>query len=459
VPAEAPFARFARRLTIGYALLAVVLILTAVAVSSVLAIFLYVASLNDSVASSLQKAEVLAAQYQAEGTPLPEYASQLVAELSRSRVHVFVLDEDQQMLAGSQAKMPPPAQHNVHALGALFGLHPVMARVPGGSIVIMPDVEDLSLFFVHYLAVVVPVGFATIALAWLAGRRITRRAIAPLANVTNSLRRIAGGDFAPQPLLEENRELSDLTDAYNEVAHRLTLATAERERHEQQMRQFIADAGHELRTPLTVVMGYLEMLQRGSIDERESVERVVATMLSESRRMRASIEKLILLARLERPAGPHVEHIDAAQLAARVALALEPIAGAGRIVVTGDAAAPMDGDDSELYEALKNAVENAVRYAPDSPVTIDVSHEGATIRIDVVDRGPGMSAAELAHAFDRFYRGDARNSDGDPIEGSGLGLAIAKRAVERAAGTIALESTSGQGTRVRFTLPTTSTAA
>jgi signal transduction histidine kinase len=94
-----------------------------------------------------------------------------------------------------------------------------------------------------------------------------------------------------------------------------------------------------------------------------------------------------------------------------------------------------------------------VRYAPDSPVTIDVAREDGAVRIDVSDRGPGMTARELEHAFDRFFRGDARTPSGDPIEGSGLGLAIAQRAVERAGGTIAIESKPGEGTRVRLMLP------
>jgi two-component system OmpR family sensor kinase len=453
VRAEVPFGRFSRRLTFGYVVFAVVAILAVAAVSSVLATVLYVNALNDSVAASLQKAEVLAAQYQAEGDALPEYATQIVNTLSRSHAHVYVVDDDGQLLAGSQRDLPPPPRRNEHVMAALFGLHPSVAHVPGGAIVVLPDVQALSLFFRDYLAVVIPVGIGAIVLAWLAGRRITRRAIAPLSNVTNALHTIAGGDFAPQPLLEGNDELRDLTAAYNEVAHRLTLATAEREQHEQQMRQFIADAGHELRTPLTVVMGYLEMLQKGSIDDRESVARVVGTMLGESRRMRAAIEKLILLARLERPAAPNVERIDAAEIAAHVAKALEPIAGTGRIAVTGAPSAPLDGDEGELYEALKNVVENAVRYAPESPVTVAVANEDSSVRIDVEDRGPGMGPREVEHAFDRFYRGGARNADGDPIEGSGLGLAIAKRAVERAGGSVSLESALGEGTRVRLRLP------
>ena len=108
----------------------------------------------------------------------------------------------------------------------------------------------------------------------------------------------------------------------------------------------------------------------------------------------------------------------------------------------------MKADEGELYEAIKNVVENAVRYAPDSPVAVNVSSDAAGVRAVVADRGPGMEAQDVEHAFDRFYRGGERSG-----EGSGLGLAIAKRAVERVAGTIAIESRPGSGTRVTISLP------
>ncbi len=78
--------------------------------------------------------------------------------------------------------------------------------------------------------------------------------------------------------------------------------------------------------------------------------------------------------------------------------------------------------------------------------------ESASLR--VTDTGPGMDEQDRAHAFDRFYRGDARTI----AEGSGLGLAIAKRVVERSSGSIALESTPGHGTTVTLTLPLAQTA-
>ncbi len=100
---------------------------------------------------------------------------------------------------------------------------------------------------------------------------------------------------------------------------------------------------------------------------------VYETMLAESRRMRASIEKLILLARLERPAAPRTEPVDVAAIAAARRRRARPLAGSDRIVVRVDAPCVVRADESELYEAIKNVVENAVRYAPESPVAVDVS--------------------------------------------------------------------------------------
>jgi two-component system sensor histidine kinase TctE len=122
---------------------------------------------------------------------------------------------------------------------------------------------------------------------------------------------------------------------------------------------------------------------------------------------------------------------------------------AGRIAYAGSEAATISGDGDELAEAIKNVIENALKYAPDSPVAVEVASGAGRASVTVRDRGPGMSASDAEHAFDRFYRGSERA----PAEGSGLGLAIAKRAVERADGTIALESVASRGTAVTMTFP------
>ncbi len=443
-----PFAPFAARLTRGYVVLAVALIVLVVATTSVLAFLLYVGALNDSLGSYAQRVTERAEAHEGRHEPLSAYAPQLVGEIGGARFRILVFDDAHRLLA--QSARTANGDRLTRIAAAALGLHPATVRVTGGTIVIAPDLAGFARLLSRYLSVVVPVGALAVVSAWLIGRAITRRAIAPLADVSAALHRVAGGDFAPEPLRSRDSDLRDLTAAYNDVAHRLTRATAERDRNEAQMRQFIADAGHELRTPLTIVMGYLEVLQQGVVGDPEGVARIHETMLAESRRMRASIDKLILLARLERPSGSRTAAVDVGAVARRVAVALEPLAGAGRIALRIAEPPPaIEGDASDLYEAVKNVVENAVRYAPHSPIALDVERGDGTVTLRVSDRGPGMDARDVEHAFDRFYRGESR----EPGEGSGLGLAIAKRTAERAGGTIALESNPGEGVRVTMTFP------
>ncbi len=443
------FAPFAARLTRGYVVLAVSLILLVVATTSVLAFVSYVGALNDSIGNYAQRFGARAAEYRRGGRPLTGYAAALVKEIGGARVHVSVYDSAHRLLAQSPRRNAMTGARATRAAAAFLGLRPATVAVDGGTIVVAPDLAGFARLLSGYLEFVLPIGAVAVLVAWLVGRGITRRAVAPLEDVSTALRRIAAGDFTPEPLRSSAHDLRELTAAYNDVAHRLTTATAQRDRNEAQMRQFIADAGHELRTPLTIIMGYLEVLQQGVVRDAAGIGRIQETMLAESRRMRASIDKLILLARLERPAIARTAAVDAVAIARRAADALAPLAGPGRIAVqASEEPLAVDGDEDELYEAIKNVVENALRYAPESPVAVDVRDGDGHVTIAVSDRGPGMSAGDAEHAFDRFYRGTSRDG-----EGSGLGLAIAKRAVERAGGTISLESRLGEGTRVVMSLP------
>ncbi len=443
-----PFAPFGRRLTTGYVLLAVALIVLVVATTSVLAFLLYVGTLNDAIAADAQRITQRASPYERLQRPINSYARELVNGIGGPRVAVRVYDEQRRLLANSGPGSPVAAGRFTRAVAAALGLRPTIITVGTGTVVVAPDLEGFAHLLGRYLAFVLPIGALAVLAAWLIGRTITRHAIAPLEEVACALRGIAGGDFSPQPLHSGDSSLRELTAAYNDVAHRLTTATVERERNELQMRQFIADAGHELRTPLTIVMGYLEILQRGVIGDAAGIGHVYETMLAESRRMRGAIEQLILLARLERPVPPRTERVDVAAVARAAATALQPLAGDRRISVTAPPSPCIaEADEGELYEAAKNVIENAVRYAPDSPIAVDVSSDDDRVTVTVGDRGPGMEAQDVEHAFDRFYRGGNRS-----VEGSGLGLAIAKRAVERVGGSIAIESRLGSGTQVTISL-------
>ena len=438
---DAPFVQFARRLTRGYVVLAVALIALVVGATSTLAFVGYAGYINDAVASTRDRAAAKAANLLAKHETFEQMASQVAGSDRHSRVRVTVFDASHGVVAGTQEHPGRIAS----AIADLLDIHSQNVHLAGGTIHIEPDLDSFEALLGRYWLFILPIGAAAVIAAWLIGWRITRRAIDPLVDVTGALHTIAGGDFAPKPVLESNSDLRALTTAYNEVSFRLSAATVEQRRQEAEMRQFIADAGHELRTPLTIFMGYLEALRDGVVTDEPGVARVHETMLDQSRRMRTIIEKLILLARLERDEAVSREPIALGALAARAVDALQSLAG-DRIKLAVSTDATIVGDDDELYEALKNVIENAVKYAPNSPVEVGVVASTSGARIVVSDRGPGMDPVDVEHSFDRFYRGSERAN----AEGSGLGLAIAKRAVGRAGGTIAVTSKRGEGTSVEI---------
>jgi signal transduction histidine kinase len=440
------FSAFRRRLVRSYVLLAAALIVAVAATTTVLAFASYVGNVEDAVAQAARRAGEIAATLTAHQS-LAAAAPAIVHGVARGPVRALVFDQAHHLLAGTPTGETALGRA-VNAIAEALGMRPQRVSVNGGTIVVEPDIARFARFLGGYWSIVLPVGILAIIAAWLLGRVITARAIAPLTDVTGALHRIAEGNFEPEPLTQESGALQALTAAYNDVARRLTVATAERRANELRMRQFIADAGHELRTPLTIIMGYLDVLIAGIVRDPDGIARVHNTMLDESRRMRALIDKLIYLARLERPETPSVTRFDLSASAREVARALEPIAG-GRIEVSAAGPVYVEGDEAELAEAIKNVTENAIKYAPESPVRLAVSSSDGHARVQVADEGPGMDERDVMHAFDRFYRGESRTA----VEGSGLGLAIAQRAVERAGGSIAIRSAPGSGTLVSFVLP------
>jgi two-component system, OmpR family, sensor kinase len=445
VPTESTFRNFARRITRGYVILAVALIALVAGASSAFFIIGFATTFNQSIDAAQARMQARVRDLTAQHLTLAQLAPKVIADEPNAKSRILVLDPQHGVVAGGTAQLDDSQRF----IAAALALRPRFVGVPGGgTIVLEPDVADFAHSLVRYWERILPIGLIAIVIAWLAGRVITGRALRPLREVNDALRSIAEGDFTPKLLLESDSSLYELTQTYNEVAQRLNAATYEQRRHEAQMRQFIADAGHELRTPLTIFMGYLDALQSGVVQDGEGVRRVHETMLDESRKMRHIIEKLILLARLERENESLLDEINLQSVAARAVDALRPLAGE-RLKLATDGEAVVIGDDNELYEAVKNVVENAVRYAPASLVYVRVGRAGDTAVLEVADEGPGMAPLDVEHAFDRFYRGASHGE----IDGSGLGLAIAKRAVERMGGSIGLESGPDSGTTVTMRFP------
>lgn len=487
------FRSLATRLVALYVFVAVALVVIVGGAVTGFSLWMFARGANDAVASVAREAPGLVRLYSSRHQTLADAAPEIVQRLSRPGLRVGVFETVNGMhrplaaddpsseepgehvmvfrgplMVGKPPGGPPPGvpipdggrppehlgfEHGPSlpfGLGRVLHVRPTWVNVPGGTVVVMIDSRPIARTITAFWMAIVPIGLLAVLAAWLLGRYITNQALRPLIETTSALRRFADGDFTPRAIVSaERNEIGELVTAYNGAVRQVNAAFEERLLAEAHMRRFVADAGHELRTPLTVVMGFIDVLRRRGVGD-PTTTRIFDTMMAESRRMRALIEKLIQLARLEKAEQQREPRdVDLSRLVKRVLDALAALDPQGRLRARVEPGIVVCGDDAELYDAILNVVENSLKYAPVSPVEVDVSADADAASIVVRDRGPGIPADEQALVFERFYRGRQRGE----TEGFGLGLSIAKRAAERAGGSISVESAPGGGSCFTIRLP------
>ena len=466
----------ASRLSWLYAALLGITILLVISASSVALVMELANFTGDIVIAKHEEARILTEQYRMEGMSLKQSASEIASALSGIGLRVAVFDRSGRYLAGDKTLRPPELDRVLSGKEQLAPPDPTgrlgealemqrrlplyrsgperpepfaLTAVDGGYVAFSPSLPLLLVSLVPYWRVIVTIAVFAIVISWFIGRFFARQALRPISDVTDALRALADGDFTQRRFMAPGGdEIGTLTAAYNDAAANVITAIGERRHTEERMRQFVADAGHELRTPLTVIGGYIDVLRRGAIDEPTIARQILGTMALEKEHMRTLIDRLMRLARLDSETPPRREEIDVADLLCGQVDAARRVDEKRMVDYSVDGVSTIVGDRTELGDALWNLVENALKYAPAAPIHLRAERRDGGTVISVRDEGPGMSESEQLHAFERFYRGDQRGE----ISGSGLGLAIAKRAVERAGGTIALSSAPQTGTIVTISL-------
>jgi signal transduction histidine kinase len=250
-----------------------------------------------------------------------------------------------------------------YGIATVFGVRPPPPQpFVGGSISFGPEPDLFQNVALIIIASVIGASIALGLLAYFIGRYITQQAIRPLVDVTQALQRFAARDFRPQPItLARKSDFDVLAHAYNAAAEQVSSAFAEREAAEAQIRQFVADAGHELRTPLTIVLGYIDLLRRRASPADERSNFIFSSIASEGRRMRTLVDNLVLLAKLEGEDTRLFEPFDVARLISEIVDVRRGLAPAATFEVDVSTTAPAIADRGEVYEALANVIDNAIK--------------------------------------------------------------------------------------------------
>jgi two-component system sensor histidine kinase KdpD len=253
----------------------------------------------------------------------------------------------------------------------------------------------------------------------------------------------------PLPTAETVRAMVNLVALAIEKARALEDAShAEAARQNEVLKSALLDSlAHDIKTPLTSIKAAAGTLLAGN------TQRELLTIIDEEAdRLNGLAAEVIAMARIE--AGKIRLEKGPVQVAGLVAAALDEYAAAlkGRAVTVTvpQGLPPADADAEFVEQALKQVVENALKYSPEgSPVTITAELKGAKIVIGVADHGPGIEENERSLIFDRFFRGRQHRFSS---QGTGMGLAIAKGIVEAHGERIWVESEPGHGSVFYFSL-------
>ena len=281
-------------------------------------------------------------------------------------------------------------------------------------------------------------------LAWLLGLWLSRRISGPVEALAKASDEIAHGNYAVHvPVGPGGNEISHLSERFNEMAARLA-ATEERER------QFLMSVSHELRTPLTAIKGHVDALRDGLIDDPELVGASLEVVASEATRLERLVGDVLDLAKLRAHRFTvQTEEVDMGRLIVHAYGSFGDEARRREIEyeLQGSEAAPTiitDGD--RVLQVITNLLKNAFRWTPDGG-SIDVVLESSngTVRVDVVDTGPGISPEDAQRIFSPFVSRDT--------QGTGLGLPIARELAGALGGRVELETDPGEGSRFRLVLP------
>jgi signal transduction histidine kinase len=271
------------------------------------------------------------------------------------------------------------------------------------------------------------------------GRRLCRRALAPVTHMAEAARDMGATDMSQRlPDPQTAGELAELHHSFNGLLDRLEEAFARQQR-------FTGDASHQLRTPLTAMLGQLDLALRRERPP-EDYRHILTEVRTQAGRLKQIVEAMLFLARADADADRG--ELQQIELATWLVDYQKPWCTHARAADLQVNAEPgplcVHVQPILLGQLLDNLLENACKYSPPgTPIVLSVRRDGNEALLAVRDEGNGISAADIPHIFEPFYRTAEARRRG--LAGAGLGLAVARRIAMALGGTVTASSDVGKG--------------
>lgn len=219
---------------------------------------------------------------------------------------------------------------------------------------------------------------------------------------------------------------------------------------------FVANVTHEIKTPLTAIIGYLETLKSGAIENVEETKRFLDIILRQAERLNRLVDDLLMISNLEmKEMKLNFEKVSLPSAVEAVVSLVEAKAASKKIIIYNNLKknlAPIRADRDKLTQILVNVLDNAVKFTPDGgSVFIDALTTEQEVVVSIRDTGIGVPADEIQRLGERFYRVDRSRSR--ELGGTGLGLSIVKHLMIAHGGKMEIESRLGHGTKVSLFFP------
>ncbi|WP_353808669.1 sensor histidine kinase [Agromyces sp. SYSU T00194] len=373
-----------------------------------------------------------------------------------------VLEEDgeiEQLDAGQLAVLSDVpadfAPHSVNLGGELGAYRAMVVGTPGGDrFVIALPLAIVEATTAQLATVISLVAIAGLVLAAFIGSLVIRRQLAPLQRVAATAERVSTlplergevelAERVPDGDTDARTEVGRVGASFNRMLDHVGAALTARAESEAKVRRFVGDASHELRTPIASIRGYAELTRRSTEEVPPDAAHALDRIESESLRMSALVDDLLLLARLDEGRELRHDDVDLSSLVVDV-VGDAHVAGPSHRweLEVPEEPVVVSGDLSRLHQVLANLLANARVHTPEgTTVSVTLTTTEGDAVVTVTDDGPGIDPELQRTLFERFARGDASRSRA--TGSTGLGLAIARAVVVAHGGEIAVESAPGR---------------